>query len=63
MDRIKTVLDTLFGSNIVFDGKGRTYAKAPVWLVVLCALLSVRLALITAVLMVAFGMRAQIVRR
>lgn len=63
MERIKELFGIVFGSSLVIDGKGRTYAKAPVWLAAAAALVSLRLALVTAVLVVAFGMRASIVSR
>ena len=63
MNRIKELLGIVFGSSLVVDGKGRTYAKAPVWLLVVAALVSLRLALVTAVLVVAFGLKASIVAR
>ena len=63
MSKIKELFGIVFGSDLVIDGKGRTYAKLPVWLIALAALVSLRLALVTAVLVVAFGMRASIVRK
>ena len=61
MDKLKQLIDIVFSSSLTVEG-GRTYAKAPMWLVVLAALASVRLALVTAVLAVAFGMRARFER-
>lgn len=63
MDRIKELFGIVFGGSCVIDGKGRTYAKVPVWLLVAAALVSLRLALVTAVLVVAFGMKASIVKK
>lgn len=63
MDRVKQLLAVVFGSSLILDGKGRTYAKAPMWLVVLLALASFRLAVLTALLVIAFGMRASVVAR
>ena len=62
MSRIKEILGILFGGRLVVEGTGRTFVKAPVWLAVLAALSSIRLAVITAVLVVAFGMKARIVK-
>ena len=62
MNKIKEGFGIVFGSSLIVDGNGRTYAKAPMWLAVLAALSAVRLTLITAVLVVAFGMRARIVK-
>lgn len=63
MDRIKDLLSVIIGSSLVLEGQGRTYVKAPMWLVVIAAISSLRLAAITAVLVIAFGMRARIVKR
>lgn len=62
MDKIKEGLSLIVGSRLVVEGKSRTYAKVPTWLAVLAALASVRLAIITVVLCVAFGMRASVVK-
>ena len=62
MDRVKEILGIVFGGRLIVESNGRTFAKAPVWLVVLAAVLSVRLAIVTAVLVVAFGMKARIVK-
>lgn len=62
MGKIKEILGILFGGRLVVEGTGRTFAKAPVWLAVLAALSSIRLAVITVLLVVAFGMKARIVK-
>ena len=62
MDKIKELFGIIFGSSLVIEGSDRTYAKAPVWVVVLAALVSLRPVIITAVLVVAFGMRVRIVK-
>ena len=62
MDRVKDILSIVFGGRLIIDGNGRTFAKAPVWLAVLLALSSMKLALLTVLLVVAFGMRACVVR-
>lgn len=62
MDKIKELFGIIFGSSLVVDGSDRTYAKAPMWVLVLAALGSMRLAIITAVLVVAFGMRVRVVK-
>jgi len=62
MDRVKEILGIVFGGRLIVESNGRTFAKAPVWLAVLAAVLSVRLAIVTAVLVVAFGMKARIVK-
>jgi len=62
MARVKEILSMIFGGRLIVEGSGRTFAKAPVWIVVLMALSSVKLALLTALLVVAFGMRARVVK-
>lgn len=62
MGKIKEILGILFGGRLVVEGTGRTFAKAPAWLAVLAALSSIRLAVITVLLVVAFGMKARIVK-
>jgi len=62
MDKVKEYLGILFGGRLVIEGEGRTFAKAPVWLAALAAVSSVRLAVITAVLVVAFGMKVRVAK-
>ena len=62
MDRVKDILSSVFGGRLIIDGNGRTFVKAPVWLAVLLALSSMKLALLTVLLVVAFGMRARVAR-
>lgn len=62
MDKVKEYLSILFGGRLIIEGTGRTFAKAPVWLAALAAISSVRLAVITAVLVVAFGMKARVAK-
>ena len=60
MDKIKEYLSILFGGRLILEGTGRTVAKAPVWLAALGAISSIRLAVITALLVVAFGMKVRV---
>ena len=62
MDKIKELFGVVFGSSLIVEGSGRTYAKVPMWVVVLAALASLRPVIITAILVVAFGMRVRIVK-
>ena len=62
MNRLKEILSIVFGGRMIVEGDGRTFAKAPVWLAVLLGISSVKLALLTALLVVAFGMRARVVK-
>ncbi len=62
MDKVKEYLGILFGGRLIIEGTGRTFVKAPVWLAALAAVSSVRLAVITAVAVVAFGMKVRVVK-
>lgn len=62
MDKIKDIIAIVLGGRLIVDGKGRTFAKLPLWLAVLGALLSLQLLIVTALLIVAFGMQVRIDR-
>lgn len=62
MEQIKEILSLVFGSRLVVEGNGRTFVKVPMWLAVLVGLASVRLAILTAVLVVLTGMRVRVVK-
>lgn len=62
MDKVKEYLSIFFGGRMIVEGSGRTFAKAPVWLTALVAISSIRLAVITAVLVVAFGMKVRVTK-
>lgn len=62
MDKLKEYLGILIGGRLIIEGSGRTFAKAPVWLAVLAAISSVRLAVITVLLVVAFGMKVRVAK-
>lgn len=62
MEKVKELLNLLLGSRMVVEGKGRTFVKAPLWLTVLAALASLHLAVLTVVLIVAFGMTVRLER-
>lgn len=62
MDKLKEYLGILFGGRLIVEGNGRTFAKAPVWLTALAAISSVRLAVITVLLIVAFGMKVRVTK-
>jgi len=55
MDRVKEILGIVFGGRLIVESNGRTFAKAPVWLAVLAAVLSVRLAIVTAVIVIVYS--------
>ena len=60
MDRIKEILGIAVGSRLSVAGTGRTFVRVPMWLAVVAALTSPHLAIITALLIIAFGMRVSI---
>ena len=62
MEQIKEILSLVFGSRLVVEGNGRTFVKVPMWLAVLVGLASIRLAILTAVLVVLAGMRVRVVK-
>ena len=51
-DKIKEIVSLIFGSRLVVEGTGRTFVKVP----------SIRLAVLTALLVVLFGMRVRVVK-
>ena len=50
MEQVKQLLDIVFGSRLVVSGKGRTFAKLPMWVAVLGGLCSLHLVLVTVLL-------------
>ena len=62
MEQIKEILSLIFGSRLMIDGNGRTFVKVPMWLAGLAGLASIRLAILTAVLVVLAGMRVRVVK-
>ena len=60
MERAKELLNLVLGSCLVGEGKGRTFARAPLWLAGLVGLASLHLAVLTVVLIVAFGMTVRL---
>ena len=61
-EKIGQILSLIFGTRLIVEGNGRSFAKAPMWLAVLAALSSMHLALITALLVAALGMRVRVVK-
>ena len=61
-DKIKEIVSLIFGSRLVVEGPGRTFVKVPMWLAVLAGVASIRLAVLTALLVVLFGMRVRVVK-
>ena len=59
MDKVKDILAVVFGGRLIVDGKDRTFVKVPMWLAVLAALVSPHLLIVTALLIVAFGMHVK----
>ncbi len=62
MEQVKDVLRLIFGSRLIVEGRGRTFVKLPMWVCVLVGLSSLRLALITVLFVVVFGMRVRIIK-
>ncbi|MGN0776593.1 MAG: hypothetical protein ACI4MM_07955 [Candidatus Ventricola sp.] len=62
MDKVKEYVGLFFGGRLVVEGNGRTFARLPVWLAALIAVASIRLAVITVLLVVAFGMKVRVTR-
>lgn len=62
MDKVKEIISILFGSQLLVQGQGRTFVKAPMWLAVLAGLSSLWLAALSALIVVGFGMKASIVK-
>ena len=60
LSKVKELVSLVIGSRLSVTGTGRTFAEAPMWLAVLAAITSPHLAIITALLIVAFGMRVSI---
>ena len=61
-DKIKEIVSLIFGSRLVVEGTGRTFVTVPMWLAVLACVASIRLAVLTALLVVLFGMRVRVVK-
>ena len=61
-DKIKEIVSLIFGSRLVVEGTGRTFVKMPMWLAVLAGVASIRLAVLTVLLVVLFGMRVRVVK-
>ena len=60
ISKIKELIGLVVGSRLEVSGTGRTFAQAPMCLVVIAAITSPHLAMITALLVIAFGMRVSI---
>ena len=61
-DKIKEIVSLIFGSRLVVEGTGRTFVKMPMWLAALACVASIRLAVLTVLLVVLFGMRVRVVK-
>ena len=62
MDKVKEIAGMIFCTRLLVEGTGRTFCKAPMWLCVLLGLSSLHLVLVTALLVVAFGMKVSVIR-
>ena len=62
MGKIKEIFALIVGTRLTVSGTGRTFAEAPMWVAVLAALASPHLAVVTALLVIAFGMRVSVAK-
>ena len=62
MGKIKEIFALIVGTRLTVSGTGRTFAEAPMWIAVLAALASPHLAVVTALLVIAFGMRVSVAK-
>ncbi len=63
MEKIKLALRMLTRGQLAVEGRGRTFVRCPLWLAVLAAVWgrgAFRFAILTALLIVAFGMRVRV---
>jgi len=61
-DRIKELISLVLGTRLMVDGQGRTFAQMPMWLAVAAAVSAPHLLVVTALLVVAFGMRVSVLK-
>ena len=62
MGKIKEIFALIVGTRLTVSGTGRTFVQAPMWVAVLAALASPHLAVVTALLVIAFGMRVSVAK-
>ncbi len=62
MDQVKNALALFIGGRLLIEGQGRTFVKVPIWLTALGVVWSFKLAVVTFLLIIAFGMKASIVK-
>lgn len=62
MEQLKEILSLIFGSRLMIEGNGRTFVKVPMWLAVAAALASIKLAVLTVVLVILAGMRVSVIK-
>lgn len=60
MDRIKDMFTIVLGGRLSVEGRDRTFARLPLWLAALAALSSPQLLIVTALLIIAFGMKVSV---
>lgn len=61
-DKIKEIVSLIFGAGSLSRARGEPLSRWPMWLVVLACVASIRLAVLTALLVVLFGMRVRVVK-
>ncbi|MCR4706903.1 MAG: hypothetical protein K5746_03040 [Clostridiales bacterium] len=63
MDKVKEIFRTVVYGRLVVEGKDGTFVRCPLWLAVVAALAgrrALRFAVLTAILIVAFGMQVRV---
>lgn len=61
--RIKELIGLIVGTRLELTSRGRTYVNVPMWLVALLAVSSMKLAALSVVLVIAFGLSVRVLRR
>ena len=61
--RIKELISLIVGTRLELTSRGRTYVNVPMWLVALLAVSSMKLAALSVVLVIAFGLSVRVLRR
>ncbi len=59
-NQLKDMLKTIFCSELQIEGTGRTFAHIPLWVAVAAGVASIKLAILTAVIVVALGMQVRV---
>lgn len=63
MEKVKEILRTAVYGKLVVEGKNGTFVRCPLWLAAIAVLSgrnAIRFAVLTVLLIIAFGMRARV---